>query len=416
MKEKITKEFLKEIKYPEGKKQLFIYDTKLAGFGVRVSSQSIAFIIQAVLPGKKKQSRITIGKFGQITVEEARKEAKKLFYEISQGINPKAEKEAEQERAVTLGDVVNSYIEARGKNLKASTLHEINRHLTRNFTDWQDKPVVRITREKVKNRFLEISSRAPVQANQAFRHLKSWLNYAAANYRPNDEPLFIENPVLVLNHTRLWNREKTRNGRIPVEQVGNVWKFLKTLREAPATAEISKTHIDAVLLLILTGNRWEEVASLRWSQINTMNKFYTLPDPKNRQEVKIPLSSLAYEILLNRPRYSDFVFHSDSTKTDYISEVRTVMKKISDIAGLEKKLTAHDMRRTFTSIGIAAGVEGWKIKLLKNTISNDVHEKHYVETSDLTYLKPDAEKIAQWILIQVDNTRRAKVIQLFGNQ
>jgi hypothetical protein len=73
------------------------------------------------------------------------------------------------------------------------------------------------------------------------------------------------------------------------------------------------------------------------------------------------------------------------------------------------------MRRTFTSIGIAAGVEGWKIKLLKNTISNDVHEKHYVETSDLTYLKPDAEKIAQWILSQVDNTRQAKVIKLFAN-
>jgi integrase len=415
LKTKLTQKFIDNFELPENKKQDYLWDETLPGFGVRVSKKTKSYVVYCRLQGEKKKQYIKISDSSKITLLNARQEAKKLFYKISQGENPKAEQEAEQERGITLGDVVNSYIEARGKNLKPSTLHEINRHLTRNFTDWQDKPVVSITRDKVKDKFLEISSRAPVQANQAFRHLKSWLNYAAANYRPNDEPLFIENPVLVLNHARLWNREKTRNGRIPIEQVGNVWKFLKTLREAPATAEISKTHIDAVLLLILTGNRWEEAVSLRWSQINTINKYYTLPDPKNRQEVKIPLSSLAYEILSNRPRYSDFVFHSDSTKTGYISEVRTVMKKISDIAGLEKKLTAHDMRRTFTSIGIAAGVEGWKIKLLKNTISNDVHEKHYVETSDLTYLKPDAEKIAQWILSQVDNTRQAKVIKLFAN-
>jgi integrase len=67
---------------------------------------------------------------------------------------------------------------------------------------------------------------------------------------------------------------------------------------------------DAVRLLLLTGQRRNEVGELRWSEIDTQTWTWTLPAErsKNKHSHTIPLSTQAREIIEAAPRISEFVF------------------------------------------------------------------------------------------------------------
>lgn len=71
----------------------------------------------------------------------------------------------------------------------------------------------------------------------------------------------------------------------------------------------------------------------------------------------------------------------------------------SDAAGLH--LSAHDLRRTFTTIGIAmCRLDILKVELLTNHKPKSVTAKHYLETKHLQYLLPEVQAIADWIMEQ----------------
>jgi hypothetical protein len=67
--------------------------------------------------------RITLGRYGEITVEQARKEAQKLLGKIAAGIDPIAEKQSAKATIVTLNEVFQAYLNAR-KSLKPKTLYD----------------------------------------------------------------------------------------------------------------------------------------------------------------------------------------------------------------------------------------------------------------------------------------------------
>lgn len=75
------------------------------------------------------------------------------------------------------------------------------------------------------------------------------------------------------------------------------------------------------------------------------------------------------------------------------------MNKVSEVAGLH--LSPHDLRRTFTTIGLAnCSLDLYKEELLTNHIPKTVTERHYLETQQFQYLLPEAQRIADWIEAQ----------------
>lgn len=89
------------------------------------------------------------------------------------------------------------------------------------------------------------------------------------------------------------------------------------------------------------------------------------------------------------PRKNEYVFASRG-KTGHIRYARKTLLKISEVA--EAEVRAHDFRRTFRAIG--DGLDIWKIKLLMNHKISDITISSYTETPDLSYLAPEAVKIA----------------------
>lgn len=157
------------------------------------------------------------------------------------------------------------------------------------------------------------------------------------------------------------------------------------------------------MFLILTGARIGEASALTWDRVSIddndpANCWWHIPDPKNRNPVYLPLSSQAVQLLKTRQRIegNPHVFPSWGD-TGHIKDPRDMMKKVSEVAGT--KITPHDLRRTMTTIGIAnCGIDFYKVELLTNHIPNgNVTARHYLETSRLQYLQPEAQRIADWI-------------------
>lgn len=404
---KLTKTLIEGVELPE-KGQVFLWDEETRGFGVRFTPGAITFIAQARVKGITR--RISLGRYGVLTVQQARKKAQDELVKMGEGKDPIQEKVKQDAYGKTLRQIAESYIKDR-KNLKESSQKDIWKHVNKSFSDWADKPAIEITRDKVAVRFSELSERSNAQSNQAMRILRALLNYARGKYRPDDKPLFIENPVSVLSDTKVWNRVKARSSKVPTDKVGVVWNRLRSIRENPFEPVINHTGSDALSFLLLTGCRWSEMALLTWDRVNLTEQLWHIPDPKNRNPVTFPLSDLCTEILKERFKSktdSQYVFPGRSGN-GHINDVRGLFQKVSDVAGVN--VSAHDLRRTFNSISTECGIEQWKAKLLMNhRLNQDVHIGHYTETENLKYLKPEIDKISKWIIRQAAIASKSKVV------
>jgi integrase len=398
---RLTKTVVEKLPAPAAGYKLH-WDSQDRGFGVRITREGKrSYVVQGRVHGR--EMRLTIGPHGVFTTDQARDAAREQLRSMRLGLDPRDIKNEARATAVTLREVADSY--QRDRPLKESSKSEIERHVTTTFAAWLSKPLKGITRELVTKRFNEVKNSglrgtrpAPAQANQAFSILRALFNYAIREYRKADgAPVITDNPVDVLY--KKWNIVRPRTSRIPDSRVGAVWQFLQTAREEAYNRD-TLASIDLVTFLLLTGARIGEASSLTWDQVNLDERWWHIPDPKNSNPVWLPLSSEAVRILKSRQRVegSPFVFTSWG-KSGHIKDPRDTMKRLSTVARM--KLSPHDLRRTFTTIGVAScGIDLHKIELLTNHVPKTVTVRHYLETSRLQYLLPEAERIACWIVEQ----------------
>ena len=169
---RITKSFVDKTEPPlptlDGKAtQAFYRDSAIPGFGLRVTSGGAkSFIAEKRINGKVK--RITLGRYGNLTVEQARKEAMQLLGQVATGKDPVAERKAETIRGTTLHQAFEDYLATR-KDLKASTVHDYRRSIDGAFADWQDTPLTEITKDRVELRHRTLGKKSHARANNAMR-------------------------------------------------------------------------------------------------------------------------------------------------------------------------------------------------------------------------------------------------------
>lgn len=411
---KLTKTFIDKVQ-PPAEGYAMHWDDSLKGYGLRVTAAGKrVFVAQGRVLGKAVC--FTIGPFGEWTEFEAREKARKVLQGMREGIDPRDVKKADEATRVTLRQVADAYMGRPGK-LKDSSKSEIERHVTTTFEAWQHKPITGITEDDCRKRYNEILTKglrgkapAPGQAVQAFSVLRALINFAGRRYKRADgTPLILNNPVAVLKDD--WVTLPERKTRIPESKIGPVWSALQQWRDQAYNRD-TLASIDLVIFLVLTGARIGEAAALTWDRINLDEGWWHLPDPKNRNPVWLPLSTQAVQLLTTRQRVegSPFVFSSWG-KAGHIKDPRDTMKKVSEVAGT--KITPHDLRRTFTTFGVAnCGVDLHKIELLTNHVPRGVTAKHYLETSHLQYLRPEVQRIADWIEQQAAKANGANVVPL----
>lgn len=396
---KLTKGYVDRI-HPDTKDS-FHWDTEVKGFGIRVSpAGKTVFIVQGRVAGTETSARLTIGAYGVFTVDQARDEAREQLRMMRKGTDPREAKRIDQAAKVTLDEVAESYFARPGK-LKPTTKAEMKRHVDKVFTAWKTRAIASITEAEVKKRYREMATEglrgapAPGQANLSMTTLRTLINYASRQYKRGDgTPLIQHNPVDALKDD--WIELKPRTRDVGETKVGAVWYALQQAKADPFNDD-ALAGIDLAIFLMLTGARRNEGAMLTWDRVNLDEAWWHIPDPKNANPIWLPLSTQAVALLKSRKRIigNPHVFPSRS-KAGHIMDTRSPLERVSKVAG--NAVSAHDLRRTFVSVGVATcGIDLYKMELLTNHVPKGITARHYLQTSRLQYLLPQVQLIGDWI-------------------
>jgi integrase len=412
---KLTKGYVDRVK--PGPKDEFHWDAETRGFGLRVNpSGKMTFIVQGRLDPTKPAARLTVGAYGVFTVDQAREVAREHLRSMRMGIDPRDSKREDEAKAVTLSQVSEAFF-ARPGMLKTNTRDEMDRHLKTAFDKWLTRPIASITPADCRKRYEEIATKglrkkpapAPGSAASAFKILRTLINFAMEEFQTQDgTPIIARNPVAIIKKELAAHESKVRTRHIDRRDVGMFWHQLTTARQNPAFSADTLAGLDLVMFLLLTGTRRNEGAALTWDRVHLndndpADNWFHLPDPKNKNPVWLPLSSQAVAVLKARQRANDravtksqFVFPSRSA-AGHIKDTRAPLERFSQVIGMER-LSAHDLRRTFVTLGVkACRLDIAKLELLTNHVPQGVTARHYLETSDLRDYHPEVQAIGDFI-------------------
>lgn len=386
---RLTKSFIDKVELPTAKPgkqaQDFYRDTALPGFGLRVMNTGTkAFIVEKRINGKVK--RITIGKYGVLTPEKARNKALELLSDITLGADPIAEKKAKRAKGATLGEAFESYLNAR-HDLKPGTIKNYRKCIDGALKDWLKKPLAEIDKSSVQERHAKLGARAPARANNVMRVLRAVFNHAMEQYEDaKGQPIILVNPVDRLSHNRSWYRVERRTSVLKAHELGD-W--------LAATEQLNSTSRDYLQLLLFTGLRKTEAASLPWEAIDLKAKTLIVTDTKNRDPHQLPLPPYLQTMLERRRLESDSVWVFPSAQNNgHLTEPRSATKRVTELSGI--KFTLHDLRRTFITIAEGLDVSAYALKRLANhRMVNDVTAGYII--SDVERLRAPMERVAEFI-------------------
>jgi integrase len=313
-----------------GEPQLDYYDTKVTGLSLRVTKAGTkTFSLWYRHAGKAK--RFKLGRYPTITLAQARKLAEEASQKLSEGRDPAAEKQRiSDDYASTLfpavvDDFVASYARPRLKSWR-----QREAILTKYFVpQWSLLPIHQITKKNVNSVLKSIvSSGHKSAAAAAFAVVRKLFNWAVQQGYLEDSPCRgLSSPSKPQFSSRTLSDDE----------------LVDVLEGAVA---MGYPFGPMVILLLLTGQRRNEVASLEWSEIDFERAEWSLPAAKTKTNAAhiVPLSEPAVKLLRSLPQISKFVFPA-SGKDRPASGFSKWKRKLDGLCGVNG-WRLHDCRRT----------------------------------------------------------------------
>lgn len=339
---KFTTRDVAKLKLPADKIDLIVFDDDLPGFGIRLRPHSRTYVIQGRTAAG--QWRSSLGDIRKLTLEDARKIARRRFAEVELGGDPRAAKAEARARAeLTLGAQSDRYLETRKDVQRSSSYASNKRYFNDHFKSLRGLPLNRIARRDVAVAISNIASqRGKVAAARARSALSAFFSWAMR------EGIAEENPVIGTN--RPDEGVDSRERVLAAAELKAIWN---------ASGDDDFGRI--VRLLMLTACRRDEIGALRWSEIDFDRAMLVIPGDrvKNHQELRLPLSGPALAILATAPRRADreFVFGDRGADgfSSWSAATAALHARIGD--GVTAAWRLHDIRRSVsTHMGEELGV------------------------------------------------------------
>jgi integrase len=362
------------------------WDDALPGFGVRVREGGSRVYVCQYKVGLKTR-RLTLGSTKKLTLEQARKEGKKQLAKVAAGGDPQGEKAKTRATATeTFKAIAEDFITHQTGRLRPSTLYATRHYLVDYCRRLHDLKIEVITRREVASVLATIAAdHGPVAADRGRSALSAMFAWAVG------AGLVDSNPVIGTNkHAGAKSRDRVLSN----EELAKIWLALD-----------DNNYGRVVKLLILTGQRRDEIADLRRSEIGSLaykkdGKEHSVPAielpaerTKNHRPHVVPLSDAAKAIVDEQATPLDFLFGSRrfSGFSGFSKSKAQLNAKLPDLAPWQ----LHDIRRSVATGMAELGVEPHIVEAILNHVSG--HKSGVAGTyNKAVYLKPKTEALALW--------------------
>ena len=327
-----------------GKDTVF-WDSELSGFGVRVyPSGSKYYVVQTRADGKAAK-RVTVGRHGIVTAEEARRRAALIIARIKAGDEPVPEPLAVTlADSPTVGDLAGVYLDEHVTvRCKPKTVAMYRLIVDKHLLPALGKtPALAVDHARVTELHHSLRT-TPVMANQVVGTLSRIWN-AAENRGLVPEA---SNPCRLV----VKNRERRRERFLSEEEFRRLGRLLA---EAETCKGVSVHAVAAIRLLLLTGCRRNEILTMRWRDVDLEARELNLVDSKTGART-VPLSPEAVDVLLNIPRVdgNPYVIPG-KIRGRHLRNLNDPWNLIRKRAGIED-MRLHDCRHSFASRALALG-------------------------------------------------------------
>ena len=350
---KLTLRSINEIK-PDPSKDIYVWDDELAGFGLRIKPSGVYSFMLQYRNQNGISRRITLGKLGVLTPDEARKLAKKNLAEVVSGGDP-ANKRSLARQEITVSELCDMYIKETSHHIKASTLQADIRCIECHIKPLIGKRIVKSLEATDIERFkVDVSSGKtakprrtsgrgghaqgePSIASRTVSRLGTILSFAKRHKIIEENPAIGVKKFSDVKRTRFLSIEE-------IERLGRV------IHESDTE---NKTGITAIIALLLTGCRRNEILGLTWECLDTKAHCIRFKDTKSGAQTR-PIGTSAIDYLSQLPRSSNkWVFPADRGAGHFIG-LPKVLKRLCVKAEIEG-ITLHALRHTYASIAAELG-------------------------------------------------------------
>ena len=326
-------------------KDTLFWDSELSGFGVRVHPTGRkVYVVQTRADGKAAK-RVTVGRHGVITAEEARRRAALIIARIKAGEEPIPEPiEVKLAEGPTVGELAERYLDehvAVRCKPKTESLYRlvVAKHI---LPALGKRSALAIGHKEVTELHHALSAK-PVMANHVIDLLSRIYNLAEDRGQIPE----MSNPCRLVAK----NRERKRERFLTEEEFRRLGRVLD---EAETCKGVSVHAVAAMRLLLLTGCRKSEILNLRWDQVDLEAGELRLPDTKTGPRT-ITLSPEAATVLSRIPRMPDNPFViPGKIKGKPMRNLNDPWEIICGRAGLED-MRLHDCRHSYASRALALG-------------------------------------------------------------
>jgi integrase len=368
---KLTQRRIEGLECPRDKKDILVFDDEQAGLGVRVTSGGGKwYLAQYRRAGEKR--RVPLGSCSAISLAVAREAARALMGDVAKGRAPaaerketaKKEKEQAERESLTFGVLIDQWGERHLAGRRPGYAAEATRALRFAFAKQLKEPAGALE-AKVVRRTINTIADADKKATARLTMAYGRACYAWAAGRD----LVPANPF----------------GGIKTEAVPARDRVLSDaeLRAVCQATERPGAYNSIVSLLILTGQRRDEVAAMVWGELSPDLSTWTIPSSRTKNGLPhtVPLSEQAQAILRAVPRRSrepddngpDLVFSArggpfagwSKAKARLDEDVVGRLLKQTEEQRLDpgalrapERWTLHDLRRT-----LATGLQKLGVRL-----------------------------------------------------
>lgn len=445
----LTAGAIERLTCPPGKMQAFLRDSKAPGLRVRATAAGAkSFVFEAKLLDRKTLRR-TIGDVRAWSIEAARAEANRLRVVLDAGDDPReleraalAKKAAQaKERAanaLTVGQAWSRYIEERRPHWGERNYADHRLMTQEGGTARKRRPgtktkagplaglmalrLVDLTPSAVEQWATKEAADRPARVRLALRLLKAFLRWASEE--PDLKGKADPAAASAKKAREAAGKPQTKNDYLQREQLAAWFKHVQALPNPVISAYLQ--------ILLLTGARREELAALKWTDVNFQWKGLDLRD-KIEGRRAVPMTAYVECLIAALPRRNEWVFSSahaidlgdkntrrrelyharkgqaapqgnvtPRSATGRIVEPSIAHRQACAAAGLDG-LTLHGLRRSFASLCEWLDIPGGISAQIQGHAPQGVREQNYIRRP-LDLLRVHHQRIEAWILDQAGIT------------